>query len=88
MNFPLLPPQGSSAISSDAYFGREKPASRSGRGDNYGAGNLDMNASELVSKITLTAKQDISQLKTMAKSAGSRLSSMAQNFVRDLQGGY
>lgn len=47
-----------------------------------------MSAAELVSKISLTAKQDMAQLKNMASAAGSRLSSLAQGFMRDLQGGY
>uniref|UniRef100_A0A1D2A1R9 Arf-GAP domain-containing protein n=1 Tax=Auxenochlorella protothecoides TaxID=3075 RepID=A0A1D2A1R9_AUXPR len=74
------------AISSDAYFGREDESRRGGGGP--GAGNLDMSAAELVSKISLTAKQDMAQLKNMASAAGSRLSSLAQGFMRDLQGGY
>lgn len=32
--------------------------------------------------------QDLEQLKNMASVAGSRLSSFAQGFMRDLQGGY
>lgn len=72
--------QGSTAISSDAYFGR---ASQRPAGD-----SLDASAAELVSKITMTARQDVQQLKSLASEAGSRLSQMAQSFVRDLQGGY
>ncbi|GAB4815643.1 hypothetical protein N2152v2_002689 [Parachlorella kessleri] len=86
--------QGSAAISSDAYFGRQKSGGGGGAGSSSlsgrgGSGNLqDMNASELVSKISLTAKQDMAQLKNMASNAGSKLSRMAQGFMRDLQGGY
>jgi len=75
--------QGSSAISSDAYFGRQSSTRSSGMGD-----SLDASAAELVSKISMTARQDVQQLKAMASEAGSRLSRMAQSFVRDLQGGY
>lgn len=44
--------QGAGAISSDAYFGREQQGGSARSGD-----NLDMTATELVSKISLTAKQ-------------------------------
>jgi ADP-ribosylation factor GTPase-activating protein 2/3 len=73
--------QGSSAISSDAYFGRE---SRTGNG----AESLDASASEMISRIGLTARQDVEQLKALASEAGTRLGRMAQSFMRDLQGGY
>ena len=69
--------QGSTAISSDAYFGRQ--SSRD---------NFDNSASDLVSKISLTARQDVAQLKSLASDAGSKISRLAQNFMRDLQGGY
>lgn len=65
--------QGSSAISSDAYFGRQ--SSQGG----------DING-DLVSKISLTARQDMEQLKTLARETKSQLSKFAQNFMRDLQG--
>lgn len=65
--------QGSSAISSDAYFGRQ-----SSRGDDV--------SRDLVSKISMTARQDMEQLKTLAKETKSQLSRFAQSFMRDLQG--
>lgn len=71
--------QGSTAISSDAYFGRASSSHD---------GNLDDSAADLVSKISLTAKQDVQQLKAMASEAGTKLSRMAQSFMRDLQGGF
>lgn len=71
--------QGSTAISSDAYFGRASSSHD---------GNLDDSAADLVSKISLTAKQDVQQLKAMASEAGTKLSQMAQSFMRDLQGGF
>ena len=72
--------QGSTAISSDAYFGRESSS--------QGGDNLDASAADLVSKISLTARQDVQQLKAMASDAGTKLSRMAQSFMRDLQGGF
>jgi ADP-ribosylation factor GTPase-activating protein 2/3 len=73
--------QGSSAISSDAYFGRQSSSQ-------YNNDSLDASAAELVSKIGLTARQDVQQLKAMASEAGTKLSRMAQSFMRDLQGGF
>lgn len=64
--------QGSAAISSDAYFGRESRTQ-----------DLE---SDLVSKISLTARQDMQHLRSMAADAGGKLSRLAQNFMRDLQG--
>lgn len=75
--------QGSQAISSDAYFGRESTGGGGGSGS-----NMDMTAADLVSKISITAKQDLGQLKDMAGQASAKLSQMAQSFMRDLQGGY
>lgn len=72
--------QGSNAISSDAYFGRESR--------NKGSDSLDVSASDLMSKISFTARQDMQQLKTLASEAGSKLSRLAQSFMRDLQGGF
>jgi ADP-ribosylation factor GTPase-activating protein 2/3 len=72
--------QGSNAISSDAYFGRESR--------NKGSDSFDVSASDLMSKISFTARQDMQQLKTLASEAGSKLSRLAQSFMRDLQGGF
>lgn len=76
-NSKLAQFQGAGAISSDAYFGRESSSSRQ---------QTDLSASELVSKISVSAKQDLSQLKNYASQASSKLSRMAQGFMRDLQG--
>ena len=57
--------QGSAAISSDAYFGREQRGGGgggSGRGSGSG-GDLDMTAGDLVSKISITARQDMDSIK-------------------------
>ena len=56
---PPPPPQGSTAISSDAYFGREQR----GGGGASGASGADLTASDLVSKISLTARQDMDNIK-------------------------
>jgi ADP-ribosylation factor GTPase-activating protein 2/3 len=77
--------QGSAAISSDAYFGREQ---RGGAGGSASGSNMDMTAGDLISKVSITAKQDMDSLKQMASQAGGKLSRMAQSFMRDLQGGY
>ena len=65
--------QGSTAISSDSYFGREqRHASSSGGGGGGGDGgmspsgssrDLDLSAGDLVSKISLTARQDMDSIK-------------------------
>lgn len=68
------------AISSDAYFGRE---------DEAGADSVeDLSASELVSKISVNAREEYEQIKNIASIASSRFSQFAQGLVRDLQGGY
>ena len=73
--------QGSTSISSDAYFGRESR--------NAGGGDaLDITAADMIGRIGLNARQDVEQLKVMASEATTKLSRMAQSFIRDLQGGY
>ncbi len=75
--------QGSAAISSDAYFGRAGPGGGGG-----GGSSLDAAAADLVSRVSLTAREDARQLGALAAEAGSKLSQLAQGFLRDLQGGY
>ncbi len=65
--------QGSAAISSDAYFGRESR-------------EMDDLNGDFVSKISMTARQDVEQLRAIAGEAKNQLSRFAQNFMRDLQG--
>lgn len=72
--------QGSAAISSADYFGDGSEAGRSN------SGNVD--AADLVNRLSYTARQDLQNLKSMATTASKKLSNMAQTFVRDLQGGY
>jgi hypothetical protein len=47
-----------------------------------------LDAADLVSKISLTARQDVQQLRSLASEAGSKIGRMAQSFMRDLQGGF
>ncbi|GBG64880.1 hypothetical protein CBR_g48348 [Chara braunii] len=61
------------AISSAEYFDRDEGNSASA---------LDVTASELISRISL---QDVAQLKNLAGSAGKKLTSVASNFLQDLQ---
>lgn len=73
--------QGSAAISSADYFGDGSEAGRSNSASN-------MDAADLVNRLSYTARQDLQNLKSMATTASQKLSNMAQTFVRDLQGGY
>lgn len=57
----LLLSQGSAAISSDAYFGREQA------GGGGAGGGQDMSAGDLVSKISYTAKQDMESVKQVGR---------------------
>lgn len=65
-----------SAISSDAYFGRNN-----GQG---GPGSPDISAAELVDKLSFYGKQEAASLKNVAQTAGKKLSSMAQNLMNEL----
>ncbi|PSC67912.1 putative ADP-ribosylation factor GTPase-activating AGD8 [Micractinium conductrix] len=80
--------QGAGAISSDAYFGREQRRGPGGSSSGGGGGDMDMSASDLISKVSITARQDMDSIKQVASQAGAKLSRMAQSFMRDLQGGY
>lgn len=73
--------QGSAAISSADYFGDGSEPGRSNSASN-------MDAADLVNRLSYTARQDLQNLKSMATTASQKLSNMAQTFVRDLQGGY
>ncbi|KAJ1296132.1 hypothetical protein BS78_01G276000 [Paspalum vaginatum] len=65
---------GSSAISSADLFGH--PANNS---------RVDLNASDLINRISFQATQDLSSLKNMAGETGKKLTSMASNIITDLQ---
>ena len=56
-----LPLQGSAAISSDAYFGREQ------RSSGASGSNVDMTAGDLISKVSITARQDMDSLKQVRR---------------------
>ncbi|XP_068306204.1 probable ADP-ribosylation factor GTPase-activating protein AGD9 isoform X1 [Pyrus communis] len=64
---------GSAAISSADLFGdRGDPA-------------IDLNASDLINRLSFQAQQDISSLKNIAGETGKKLSSLASNLMTDLQ---
>ncbi|WVZ57742.1 hypothetical protein U9M48_008089 [Paspalum notatum var. saurae] len=65
---------GSSAISSADLFGHPANSSRA-----------DLNASDLINRISFQATQDLSSLKNMAGETGKKLTSMASNIITDLQ---
>ena len=77
--------QGATSISSADYYGREEGG---GGGMGGGSSSTDFNASELVDKLSFQARQDAQQLKSMATQAGRKLTNLASNFMKDLQGGY
>jgi len=63
---------GSSGISSNELFGHDEYDSP-----------LDMTASELITRISLQASQDLSTLKNIAGETGKKLSSFASSFIAD-----
>lgn len=75
--------QGSQAISSSDYFGRDE-----GRGGGGSPADFDVTAGELMSKLSVQARQDMAQIKDIAGSASRKFGDMASNFLKDLQGGY
>lgn len=79
--------QGSQAISSADYFG-DGQGGGSGPGGSGGGGQYGNDASDLVNRLSFTARQDLQNLKQIAGQASKKFTSMAQSFVRDLQGGY
>ncbi|KAK3145441.1 hypothetical protein QOZ80_3BG0252900 [Eleusine coracana subsp. coracana] len=64
---------GSSSISSADLFG--KPANNS---------DLDISAADLINRISFQATQDLSSLKDIAGETGKKLTSLASNFISDL----
>jgi len=63
---------GSSGISSNELFGHDEYDSP-----------LDLTASELITRISLQASQDLSTLKNIAGETGKKLSSFASSFISD-----
>ncbi|KAK9915439.1 hypothetical protein WJX75_009230 [Coccomyxa subellipsoidea] len=79
--------QGATAISSaDFYDNGEGPSG--GGGSSSASTDFDVSANELMSKLSFQARQDFAQVKEVAGAATRKLGSMAQNFMKDLQGGY
>jgi len=66
---------GASAISSADYYGRDEAASSG------------MDASDMFQRLSLQAKQDVSNMRSAATEAGKKLAGMASTFMRDLQSG-
>ncbi|OVA02944.1 Arf GTPase activating protein [Macleaya cordata] len=64
----------STAISSADLFGNDMDDSR-----------LDLTATELINRLSFQASQDISSLKNIAGETGKKLTSLASNFITDLQ---
>ncbi|EAY92635.1 hypothetical protein OsI_14379 [Oryza sativa Indica Group] len=65
---------GSSSISSADLFGRR----------DMDDSNLDLSAADLINRISFQASQDLSSLKNMAGETGKKLTSIASNFISDL----
>ncbi|BDA43782.1 probable ADP-ribosylation factor GTPase-activating protein [Coccomyxa sp. Obi] len=81
--------QGATAISSaDFYDNGEGGGGRSGGAGGSGPTDFDVSANELMSKLSFQARQDFVQMKEAAGAATRKLGSLAQNFMKDLQGGY
>ncbi|TVU44231.1 hypothetical protein EJB05_03667 [Eragrostis curvula] len=64
---------GSSSISSADLFGRQASSS-----------DLDISAADLINRISFQATQDLSSLKDIAGETGKKLTSLASNFISDL----
>eukprot|EP01018_Ginkgo_biloba_P022132 Gb_31196 [translate_table: standard] len=68
---------GSSSISSAQFFDRDE--------GNTNASALDLTASELLSRLSMQASQDVSSLKSIAGETGRKLTSVASSLIADLQ---
>ena len=93
---------GASAISSADFYGGGGGGGQGGSGggmgsSGYGGGgsngsgggfDLDAAASELIGRLSVTAAQDLEQVKQLAGAASRKVASAAASFLRDLQGGY
>ncbi|XP_057870010.1 probable ADP-ribosylation factor GTPase-activating protein AGD8 isoform X2 [Cryptomeria japonica] len=65
---------GSTGISSDQFFGHDEDDSP-----------LDLTASELITRLSFQASQDMSTIKNIAGETGKKLTSLASNIFADLQ---
>jgi ADP-ribosylation factor GTPase-activating protein 2/3 len=68
---------GSDSISSAQFFDRDEV--------NSNASTLDLTASELISRMSLQASEDLSSLKSIAGETGRKLTSVASSLIADLQ---
>ncbi|KAK9866893.1 hypothetical protein WJX84_006115 [Apatococcus fuscideae] len=80
--------QGATAISSADFYDGSGGGGGPRAGPRVGTDGIDYTAQELMSKLSVQAREDMAQMKALAGSAGRKLSSMAQSFMKDLQGGY
>ncbi|KAK9828959.1 hypothetical protein WJX72_003048 [[Myrmecia] bisecta] len=81
--------QGATAISSADFYNNGDGSSSGGASRGAGSvDSLDVSATELMNKLSFQAKQDMQQVKQLASTASRKLTNMAQNFMKDLQGGY
>eukprot|EP00245_Coleochaete_scutata_P001647 TRINITY_DN12034_c0_g1_i2.p1 TRINITY_DN12034_c0_g1~~TRINITY_DN12034_c0_g1_i2.p1 ORF type:complete len:410 (+),score=81.52 TRINITY_DN12034_c0_g1_i2:88-1317(+) len=69
----------SSAISSADFYGEGET------NGGPGAGGLDVTAGELIGKLSLQAKQDMSQLSSLVGTAGKKITAVASNLMSELQ---
>lgn len=70
------------SISSDAYFGREKKTG-GGSSSSISGREVDVMASEMMTKLSYHAKQEAEQLKNLAQNAGKKISNIAQNLLQE-----
>jgi len=68
---------GSDSISSAQFFDRDEV--------NSNASTLDLTASELISRMSMQASEDLSSLKSIAGETGRKLTSVASSLLADLQ---
>ncbi|CAK0782048.1 hypothetical protein CVIRNUC_005538 [Coccomyxa viridis] len=77
--------QGANAISSADFYDNGEGG---GSGPARAGSDFDITAGDLVNRLSMQAKQDFNQVKDIAGQAGRKFSNLAQNFIKDLQGGY
>ncbi|KAK9812503.1 hypothetical protein WJX73_004635 [Symbiochloris irregularis] len=80
--------QGANAISSADYYDNGEGGEARRPSNNNNNNSYDVTTSEIMSRLSVQAKQDLAQMKNMAGSASRKLSTMAQSLMKDLQGGY
>jgi len=65
---------GAAAISSADYYGRDE-------------GGSNMDANDMMNRLSMQARQDMGSMKQVASATGKKLAGMASNFFNDLQNG-